>query len=369
MALRAIVLQPEHCGDLQPGGAISAAEAGSRWLIDNQQDDGSYLYRYDRVAEQALGGYNTVRHAGVIATLEQAATLEIEGAAAAADRGTTWAKRRTAPLAGGTALADGNEQVTVGASALWAIGLVERRHRTDDPVHDTLLVELGRFMRNTVQPDGSVPGRYDRASGDIVPGSWSKFYTGEAFWALALLHPLFPDEGFGDAAERIANYLPDRDRAEDWWPPIPDHWAAYGFAAMTAWPEPPVWSERQREYIERQTELQSLQIRYESTRTDSRWTHLTRGRPTLGAGLGTIGEALNQWWVVVQSDVALNQLAPVVAERARCVAGLLAARQAPPDRSGQEAGAWFQFDITQMDDQQHSINALINVVPILEATP
>ena len=37
--------------------------------------------------------------------------------------------------------------------------------------------------------------------------SRSKYYTGEAYWALARLHLLFPDEGFGAVADRIGNYL------------------------------------------------------------------------------------------------------------------------------------------------------------------
>ena len=62
-------------------------------------------------------------------------------------------------------------------------------------------------------------------------GEYSKYYTGEAYWALARLERVFPDEGFGAVADRIGAYLATtRDEAEDYWPPIADHWAGYGLA-------------------------------------------------------------------------------------------------------------------------------------------
>ena len=361
LTLRAVVLQPEHCGPPATGEITVAIERGVEWLVDNQKPSGAYLYRYDRSTEEDLGGYNIVRHAGIIVTLEQAASAGVPGAAEAADNGTAWAQARVIPMGQGQALADatGDAPVTVGASALWIVALLERRDRTGDERHDELLLELGRFVAGSVQSDGSVPARYVRSSGELIPESWSKFYTGESFWALAELHLAFPDERFDGPASRIANYLPDRDKAEEWWPPIPDHWAAYGFASMTRWDTPPALSRAQESYIRRQAGLQSVQIRYESTRTYSTWTYLTRGRPTLGAGLGTLGEALNQWAVVAEHNEQLTDLLPAIEERAACTANVIVERQADgPDR--RVSGAWFQFEITQMDDQQHTLSALLN---------
>ncbi len=361
LALRAVVLQPEHCGPAGEQEIAGAIDAGIEWLVENQKADGAYLYRYDRSTEEDLGGYNIVRHAGILVTLEQAASAGVPGAADAADAGSAWARDRVLPMGEGQALADatGDAPVTVGASALWIVALLERRDRTGDEQYDPLLLELGHFVAGSVQADGSVPARYVRATGALIPGSWSKFYTGESFWALANLHLAFPEEGFDAPANRIANYLPDRDKAEEWWPPIPDHWAAYGYASMTQWENPPALTQAQERYIRRQAGLQSVQIRYESTRTFSTWTYLTRGRPTLGAGLGTLGEALNQWIVVAESHGELTDLLPALRERAACAANVIVERQAEgPD--GRVSGAWFQFDITQMDDQQHTLSALLN---------
>ena len=97
---------------------------------------------------------------------------------------------------------------------------------------------------------------------------------------------------------------------------MPDHWAAYGFAVMTTWPG---WElpDEYLPYVRRQSGFQSLQIRYESQRTNSLFSHRTRGRQTLGAGLGTIGEALSNWEVVAAATPALADIREPLAERAR----------------------------------------------------
>lgn len=358
VGLRAVVLQPEQCGDPAAADTRAAASAAVGWFSENQDSSGRWLYRYDRSTDTDLGGYHVVRHVGAVEALEKAASAGIDGAAEAADRGTAWALRRTVDVANGRALPDRPGVASSGGAALWVAGLLERRDRTGDTVHDDLLADLGLFLASMVTPEGAVIARYDLDADEPEFDSRSKFYTGETLWALARLHEVFPGQGWDEPALRIARYLPDRDDVEAVWPPLPDHWAAYGFATMARWPEPPSLTAAQIEWIERQFAIQSVQIRYESQRTESTWTHLTRGRPTLGAGLGTLGEALNQWWLVARTDSRLADAAPTLAERGSCVAGVLVNRQA-------DDGAWYQFDVTQIDDQQHTLSALIFVEPLL----
>lgn len=374
--LRAIVTQPEHCGDPSTATLRGAATRAVRWLAVNQRADGAFLYRFDRPRQEDLGGYNSVRHAGVVMSLEQAAAAGIDGATDAAARGTAWALDHV--------LADGDllgfrgvdEAPTSGGTALLTAALVTARQRTGDDRHDDTLRGLGRFMVAMTLPSGAVEGRWDVERRAPVPGSGNEFFTGEVFWALALLHQELPDDGFGDVAERIGRYLTVRDEVEGIWPDVTDHWAAYGYAAMSAWPNPPELDERQLAYIRKQAEMQSLEIRYESQRTNSTWSYWTRGRQTLGAGMGTIGEALDQWWVTARNTPALTDLVPGIAERALCAAGAIAARQVTEaeltdaDRAGAPdavAGAWFQFGVTQMDDQQHSLSALLVALDIVDA--
>ena len=76
--------------------------------------------------------------------------------------------------------------------------------------------------------------------------------------ALARLHRIFPDEQWGRVADRIGAYLATkRDDEEDHFPPIADHWAAYGMAETVKFPErgqPPL-TDDELDYARQQAEL------------------------------------------------------------------------------------------------------------------
>jgi hypothetical protein len=203
-----------------------------------------------------------------------------------------------------------------------------------------------------------------------VFGAYSPFFTGEAYFALARLERLFPGEGWGEAADRIGHYLAtERDDAEGWFPAVSDHWGAYGLAETAHWRR---LTADELAHGERLGGIFGPQVRYASQRTESWFTHVTRGRQTLGAGLGTLGEGTTSLWLAAQLDPGLVNLEADAAERSRCVAGLLVERQVGVTESfdfvdpARTAGAWFQFGVTQMDDQQHPLSALLRTLPILE---
>jgi len=365
--LRIAIVAPEHCGDATVASATAAVQEAAEWFGTNQHPDGSWRYRYDRPSRRDLGGYNIVRHAGVTMSLEQAAGAGIGGAAETAERGIAWALDHLYHGPGFDALAGDRGPVPVGATGLLVAALVERRERTGDHDHDELLHRLGSFLTTMTNDRGQVYGDWDRDAEAPRPDSFSPYFTGETFWALALLHRAFPADGYDAPALRIAHYLAsERDDVEGWWPGVADHWAAYGFAAMTTWPDAPPLGADEIAYAERQMGFQSMQIRWESQRTNGLVSHYTRGRQTLGAGLGTIGEALARWSVVARATPELRSMAGDVERRARCAAGAIIDRQVDDDDDPAADGAWFQFGVTQMDDQQHAMSALLGALPILE---
>lgn len=372
--VRLVIVQPERCFDVDAAQIIDASVAAVDWLVRNQDPAGDWLYRYDRSSDRDLGDYNEVRHAGVAMSLYQAARLlpapAADRALASADAGVAWASTRTRPAAGGVAFGSDN-RVRTGATALLVAGLLERRTGTGSTVHDDDLMTYGRFLVASVEPSGAVLATWDHDAGAFVPGDYSPFFTGEVFWALAMLDSVFPGEGFGGAADRVSLYLAtERDEAEDRFPPVPDHWAGYGLAQLHV---DRGLTDTEAAYLDRLTDLFGPQVRYESQRTNSTFSYLTRGRQTLGAGLGTLGEGLGSMWTVAVDDPRLDHLADDIAERTRCVAGMLVERQVDAAEAAQAAdpgrseGAWFQFDITQMDDQQHALSALLLTLPMLEA--
>ena len=261
--------------------------------------------------------------------LYQAAAAGLPGALRSADRGTEWALDRLLERDGWAALA-AQGRVTTGATALLVAGLTIRREATGDTRYDDVLRRLGRFLVAQTEPSGAVLASYDPARGAPVAGEYSKYYTGEAYWALARLHRAFPGEGWGEAADRIGAYLAtSRDEVEDHWPPIPDHWAAYGVAETVEFPErgrPPL-TEDEVDYARRQAELFGVQARWLSQRHGP-WGGLVRGSYTpRGGWYGVIGEALTGWWLTARAEPRLADLREPIAERATCIAGLAVSEQ------------------------------------------
>ncbi len=362
---------PEHCPQPSAEELHEAADDAVQWFVRNQHADGRWLYEYDAARQVAPDDYNLVRHAGAIMGLYQAATAGIDGALESADRGLEWARGNLVEHDGWTALASGG-RAPVGGAALLAAGLAERRLLTGDTTDDELLRGLGRFMVSQTLADGAVVAQYDAVNMAAEAASRSKYYTGEAYWALARLHLLFPDDGFGAIADRIGNYLASqRDDVEDHWPPIPDHWVAYGLSETVTFPErddaEPL-TDAELAYARRQAGLFGSQVRWVSQQAGP-WGSVVRGtKVPRGGGYGVVGEALTGLWRTAEADDRLADARAPLATRAGCIAGLaveVQGREGPADPRSD--GAWFIDDVTRMDDQQHAISALLRTVAIVEA--
>jgi small neutral amino acid transporter SnatA (MarC family) len=372
----AVVAPPERCPAVTAGELRGSAQGAVGWFVRNQEPDGRWLYLYDVGEPVNPYEYNEVRHAGVTMGLYQAAAAGLPGALRSADRGTEWAAERLLRRDGWSAFAD-QGQVATGATALLVAGLVIRREATGDRRYDDELRRLGRFLVAQTEPSGAVLASYDPARGEPVAGEYSKYYTGEAYWALAQLHRAFPGEGWDRAANRVGAYLAtSRDDVEDHWPPIPDHWAAYGAAETVTFPErgrPPLTHAEVR-YARRQAELFGMQARWLG-QLSGPWGGVVRGSYTpRGGWYGVVGEALTGWWLTAQAEPRLAGLRDPLAERATCVAGLAVSAQADADDAAKAApperveGAWFRDGETRMDDQQHALAALLRTIPIVEAS-
>jgi small neutral amino acid transporter SnatA (MarC family) len=367
---------PERCPTVSPAELRGSAQGAVDWFVRNQEPDGDWLYEYNAEEDSIPTEYNEVRHAGVTMGLYQAAGAGLPGALRSADRGTEWALNRLVEREGWSAFTY-NGRTTTGATALLVAGLVIRREATGDERYDEELRRLGRFLLAQAEPSGAVLAEYDPARGAPVPGEYSKYYTGEAYWALALLHRAFPGEGWGEAADRIGAYLAtSRDEVEDHWPPIPDHWAAYGQAETVEFPDrgrPPL-SDDELDYAREQAGMFGMQARYLG-QLFGPWGGVVRGSyEPRGGWYGVVGEALTGWWLTAQADSRLGDLRGPLAERATCIAGLAVDEQSDAEDAAGAArperveGAWFVDGTTRMDDQQHALAGLLRTMPIAQAS-
>jgi hypothetical protein len=374
---RGVVALPERCRPVTEGDAHAAAVEAVAWMERNQRPDGRWVYRYDREDDVVDLQSHVVRHSGVAMSLYQAHAVGIPGALDTADAGVAWSFGELVRHDGWAAVRRDSEAPT-GATALLVAGLSIRKAATGDGRFDDQMTELGRFLDAMTEPSGAVAARWDVPARRPVPGEYSPFFTGEAYFALALLAEVDPAGGWGATAERVGRYLAtERDDAEDRFPPTSDHWAAYGLAQMGRGVGHAL-DDDEIAYAQRLAGIFGIQVRYESQRTGeglNRW--MLRGPQALGAGVGTLGEGLGALWSLAQDPAgaatghALAAERDAIGERLRCVAGMLVDRQVTAAGAAETArpdlarGAWFRMGVTQMDDQQHALSALLLALPAL----
>jgi hypothetical protein len=77
-----------------------------------------------------------------------------------------------------------------------------------------------------------------------------------------------------------------------------------------------------------------------------------------------VGEGLGGIWRLAAERGVPGVDRSTVGERLACVAGMIVQRQAH-DRDARVDGAWFRLGSTRVDDQQHSISALLAALPVL----
>ena len=377
--LRFMLLQPEICPPVTADGALAGARESAAWMARQQAADGSFLYEYDLDAAAPIPGYNVVRHAGVLLSLYQLAGADPSSPAlATGDRGYAWAERQLVREGGWVALRDPLDgSIESGGSALLLTALAQRRIATGDPVHDEVMKGLGRFLREMEQQDGSILLAWSPAIGRPDPTLRSKYATGQALWGFALLHRLFPGEGWDRPAREVAEYLSQhRDEVEQQrFPPWADQWAAYGLAEMAAWPGPgPQLSQTNAAYARSLAKRFGFLVRVDSRRTDTRIDRAIHARRARAAGAGTWSEGLDSLVRVAGLDPRLADLGPELRERAVCVAGMLRDRQYSASEAqqtrapGVAEGAWFADGVTRMDDQQHALSGMLWAMPYLPAS-
>jgi len=362
--MRLTLWAPEVCPPIARSEARLAATQAADWIVRNQADDGRFLYDFHRGRDESSDDYNLVRHAGVTMSLYQLVRGGEVQYLDAADRGVEWMTERLQPTGGGGRAFTDVRRAKLGASSLLVVSLAQRRLATSDTQHDQLMRDLGTFLVEQQRADGSMLNFHDIETGEPVPEQTSVFATGEALWALALLHETFPQLGFDEPAWRTLDYMAtSRDLDEDIFPqPWPDQWAAYSLGEMGDWG----LADAHIDYARRLAERFAMIIRFDAQR-GSTYGSITHGPAPRGGGVGTWLEGLGALRTLTVTDERLADLEDPLEETLACAAGVLAERQVEPgeDVSEQEAGAWFYDDLTRMDDQQHAASGLLLSLPVL----
>jgi hypothetical protein len=351
--LRLAVVPAERCPPVDPAGVRRAIDGAAAWLVRGQRADGRFLYGYYVKRDEMSPLYGDTRHAGVLYILYRVGDVK------AADDGLRYVRANLVRHDGWVAFARPGDDAEAGASALTVAALVQRRLATGDGRYDALARRLGRFLVAQTRRDGSVLEYWRPATGRSVPRVFGKFSTGEAFYALALLHKVFPDEGWDRPARRIVHYLATRrDVAEGYGTRQPDHWASYGLEALS----PAGLTDTEVAYARRLAGYFGYEIRFVSQHTGRPLNLFTES----GADLGVVGEGASALWRLAGREPRLADLRHDLGTRMTCLAGITVGRQVSgADPNPRARGAWFFHGYTQMDDQQHAIGSLLGAAEVL----
>ena len=360
--LRVSLLAPEQCPDMAAEDFVAAAVGAGEWISRNQHPDGRYVYEFDRAGDDVLPGYNIVRHAGVTMSLYHLVRAGYHEALAPADAGAAMMLGDLVPAGEGMAYVEpGASDARLGASALMAAALAQRRAATGDDRYDEELRALGRFLAGQISTGGQMLGTFDLRTQAPVPGVTSRYATGEASWALAQLHNLFPGEGWDAPAREVLDYLAtERDAVEELTPaPWPDQWAAYTLAELAS----SGLDDHHVAYARSLAERFGVLLRTESQKET--WPVAFVDPRARGAGLGVWAEGIGALGHVAAADDRLDDLGSAIDDRLTCGAAILVERQqGAADAAGWPSpelveGAWFRDDVTRMDDQQHVLSGLL----------
>ncbi|MFQ5554066.1 MAG: hypothetical protein ACE5GC_01685 [Acidimicrobiia bacterium] len=350
----------EVCPPVTEAQVVNAVGEAGGWIARGIADSGRYTYGYFADVDRINPSYNAARHAGTTTALFQLAASGDGRFLPVAESGLRYMLDRLVVRENWTAFTEGID-VRLGANGLFLAALAQRRLATGDRTHDVLMRSVGRFIIGQQEPDGRMHSEWDGRTGSPVPGVYGQFATGEASWALALLHRAFPDEGWADAALLTARYLAgQRDRVEGHFTRVPDHWAAYTLAELGR----ELLDETLIRYARTLAGFFATRIRFESQRTGEGINLLVRWFPGTPAGIGTAGEGMGALYRLAASDPRLDDLREGMTDTLTCMAGMMVDRQTLGEEAGTAArpdlarGAWFYRGYSQVDDQQHVISAL-----------
>lgn len=365
IAVRGSVAPPESCGTPGAESLELAARNAASWMARNQLDDGRYVYLYNKDTGEADNSYNEVRHAGVTMSLYQAAgRIGDPQFITAADEALAYMEDNMVRRHGWAAFDPNGGDISLGASALMLVSLNERKLATHDPKYDDLMREVARFIVTQQREDGGFSIAYLLDEDRPDPVGTSRYYPGEATWALALTHEALPGEGWDVYARKGLHYIATkRDDYEDVsFPPLADQWAAYSLAEMVDWD--PGLTDEEIDYARSLARRFGLLVRTEAQREGSWYGLMFRGEKPRASGVGTWAEALASLWRVSAHDDRMADYREPLRDRVVCVAGILAARQYTPEEAASYpqpdlvADAWFHEGQTRMDDQQHAFSGI-----------
>jgi len=181
-------------------------QGAARYLVRNQQHDGSFRYELNAMSGGESEVYNYPRHAGATYFLARTANqLRDERVLRAAERAGSFMKDRTTLQCGSHACVGTGDRVDIGSSSLALLAYVELLEGGLEAFRAPAL-QLAAFLRSQQRPDGEFKHFYNVAEQRAIDAQ-VEYYTGEATFALSRVQRVSRDPNDLEAARRGLSFL------------------------------------------------------------------------------------------------------------------------------------------------------------------
>ena len=199
------------------------ARYGGDYLVFNQYCNGKFRYIYDAEDDEYDDSdYNIVRHAGTCyALLDLYKELKEEKYLEAGVAGLDYLCSFTHMISWDKWAIDWGGEMKVGTNSLAILGMVRYWEATENDKYNSYIENFANFIVSQQRDDGAFAGIYGEKKED-------RYYSGEAFFALALAYDMLEDRSYRRAMEDALEYYWSDDYEYDDAAFIP--WASSGCA-------------------------------------------------------------------------------------------------------------------------------------------
>ncbi len=215
---------PEYYKDKIADSKIEEiARYGADNLVFSQSCNGKYKYLYDAENDKYIEGqYNIVRHAGATyALLDLYEEIGEERYREAGEAGLEYLFNFNYIINNDVWAINYNSKTKVGTVSLAILGMVRYWEATGDEKYNVYVEKYANFIVYQQRDDGAFAGLYGEKKEKL-------YYSGEAFFALALAYDMLEDDDYLEAMEDALDYYWTVDYEYDHAAFVP--WASSGLA-------------------------------------------------------------------------------------------------------------------------------------------
>lgn len=217
-------MRSETSSDLQREILYDAIRRGMEYLARAIDENGRFRYIYDPIKDQAVAGYNILRHAGTLYAMYSWLAIEYsQYLENAAERATAYLLDRIKPFGpNGTSCVVTKGEGKLGGAALTMLALLSREALGKSSSHATTIEQLASFLLELQEEDGKFRSLHFISA--TPRGFESSYYPAQAIFAIGKLYRISGESRYLRAANVGARFLvpahgaplAERDEADHW---------------------------------------------------------------------------------------------------------------------------------------------------------